>query len=613
MELASTRRPCFHQRAGWLPTALPLVLLVLLLLATPAAYSARHRGRIVPGVRIAGIAVGGLSPEQAIQRLNAAGLQADPPVTLVTRDETFTRTASSLGLVWDQAAAVERAFGVGRTGPMPSAFLAAVRARVIGTDVGPPVRFSRRQAEQAVEELAAQFDRLPTDADLIIAPDQVTSRPASAGQRLERRAAVDVLAQAAASGRWPPPVIRLPVSSVAPVVRDAARAARQAQRLLSAPITLRAGDTTWQMTPGELAPMLVTNNESGALTLELDRSRLELWLTPVAEAVNQAARNPRFHFDPESRELLLLESGKPGYQLDVTATGQKILAAADGPTRVVQVVTVRSAPTVSDRATAAQLGIREVVHEETSRFVGSPPERIHNIGVAAARFHGLLIAPGEVFSFNEHLGEVTAEAGYRKTKIIMDGATRDGLGGGVCQVSTTLFRAAFWAGLPILERMAHGYRVPYYEQGAPAGLDATVFLPSPDLKFQNDTPAWLLIETSSDPRRATVTFRLLGTRPGREVRLEGPVITNVVPPPPPKVIVDPNLPPGGKNDIELPRSGATVVVTRIIVGSDGQEQREVFRSHYRPTGSITAVGPAPPQGPAQGPAEEAGPGPGAVP
>jgi len=165
------------------------------------------------------------------------------------------------------------------------------------------------------------------------------------------------------------------------------------------------------------------------------------------------------------------------------------------------------------------------------------------------------------------------------------------VGGGVCQVSTTLFRAAFWTGLPIVERAPHGYRVAYYEQGAAAGLDATVFQPSPDLKFLNDTGAWLLVETSSDPRKATVTFRLLGSKPDREVRMEGPTITNIVPPPAPRIEIDPSLPPGATNKIELERSGATVSLTRIVT-REGVETADVFASKYRPTGALTAISPA---------------------
>ena len=206
---------------------------------------------------------------------------------------------------------------------------------------------------------------------------------------------------------------------------------------------------------------------------------------------------------------------------------------------------------------------------------------------------GVLGPPAAVVSSNDQGGDFTAEAGSAETLILMDGTTAEGVGGGVCQVSTTLFRAAFWSGLPIVERYAHGYRVAYYEQGNMApGLDATIYRPIVDLKFRNDTGGWLLIETLAEAGKGRLTFRLYGSQPDREVDMEGPVITNRVPAPPGRVEVDPSLLPGAAETLEYARSGADVTVYRLIRDGDGQETREPFYSHYRPTAKVVAVGPA---------------------
>ena len=165
-------------------------------------------------------------------------------------------------------------------------------------------------------------------------------------------------------------------------------------------------------------------------------------------------------------------------------------------------------------ATASDLGITELVHEESSYFFGSSSARIHNIEVAAGEFHGLLIAPGQTFSMAASMGDVSLDAGYTEALIIFDGRTIEGVGGGVCQVSTTLFRAAFFAGFPIVERHPHAYRVSYYEKTAGnrrdpnlAGLDATVYVPIVDLKFTNDTPYWLLMETYVNRSASRITWK----------------------------------------------------------------------------------------------------------
>jgi vancomycin resistance protein YoaR len=581
-----------HGQAGrrsrrWIPVVL---LLLLILVLIPVAYQGRYRGRIHPGVTVAGIPVGGLEPADAVARLEQAGLDPKAPVSLRIGDLTDELSPNSGGIALDLRATVADAYAIGRKGPPPLPWIEVAAARVAGLDVQPRVLFDDAQVNAAVADLAQQIDRPVQDASLQVDGGTVHATSAAEGRQMDQAAAIKALQAAANAGVWPLPQVVLSLQVQPPTITDGQGVIATAQALLDRPLTLRADEKSWPLEPAALGPMLKTSVQGGTLTLDLDRQRLAQWLTPVTEVISHTAQSPRFHFDEKEQRLLLIEGGRAGEQLDVETTAQRILAAATDPRRVVPLATQTTPAPVSDTATAEELGIREVVREETSRYVGSPAERIHNIGVAASRFDGLLIPPDAVFSFNDNIGEITPETGYEKTKIIMDGATRDGVGGGVCQVSTTLFRTAFWAGLPIVERTPHGYRVAYYEQGAPVGLDATVFQPSPDLKFRNDTGAWLLIETRSDPRKATVTFRLSGTKPAREVRMEGPTIGKTTPPPPPRTEVDSTLPPGATKVIELARSGASVSVTRIIKAGD-QEQREVFHSNYHPTGAVTAVGP----------------------
>ena len=145
--------------------------------------------------------------------------------------------------------------------------------------------------------------------------------------------------------------------------------------------------------------------------------------------------------------------------------------------------------------TARELGITELVSQGVTYFLGSAATRVKNIATSAGKFHGVIVGPGETFSFDEFLGDVSLDQGYAEALIIFNGRTIKGVGGGVCQVSTTAFRAAYQAGFPIVERWPHAYRVSWYERGFGPGLDATVFAPEVDFKFKNDTPYHLLIET----------------------------------------------------------------------------------------------------------------------
>ena len=228
------------------------------------------------------------------------------------------------------------------------------------------------------------------------------------------------------------------------------------------------------------------------------------------------------------------------------------------------------------------LGIKELLSTGTSFFQHSIPNRIFNIKLAAERLNGILVKPGETFSFNKVLGDVSAFTGYQQAYIIKDGKTILGDGGGVCQVSTTLFRALLNAGLPIVERYAHAYRVSYYEQASLPGLDATVYSPTVDLKFKNDTNNHILIQTSIDPNIQELKFSLYGTRDAREVVLSKPIITNQIQPPEDSYQDDPTLPKGTIKQIDFSAWGARVTFTRAVTKNDKIIISETYRSNYRP-------------------------------
>jgi vancomycin resistance protein YoaR len=566
-----------------------LVLAAILL--NPVLYRLSYDGRVYPGVRVGAVEVGGLTRAEAASKLEAAGLVAKAPVVLVAGERRWPVAASASGLTYDGPATVAAAFAVGRSGAQPGAALEMLGARFAGKTVRPVVHADDAALRSAIAGLAAAYDQPAQDVGVRFEGGQVLAIPPEDGRELDQPGALDTLREAARSGLWPVKQLDLPHRTTRPALTDASAVVEAAKELLARPVTVASGDRTWTLAPEALAPMLRTAKEDGtSLTLALDPGAFAAWLAPVTQAVSTTAVSPRFHFDEAAGALTLQQPGRAGARVDAAKTAAAVLAAATADHRA-EVAVQTVPPLVSDTIDAAELGIRELVHSETSRYAGSPSERVHNIGVAARKFDGLLIPPEAVFSFNEHLGDVSLAEGYVKGKIIMDGATADGVGGGVCQVSTTLFRAAFWTGLPIVERHAHGYRVAYYEQGNGPGLDATIYSPYVDLRFKNDTGNWLLIETGANPRQATVTFRLYGTRPtDRTVALEGPFQGARVPAPPARVQVDPSLAPGTRQVVENSRAGGHVRVVRVLT-RNGEESRETFASSYRPTGALTLVGP----------------------
>lgn len=235
-------------------------------------------------------------------------------------------------------------------------------------------------------------------------------------------------------------------------------------------------------------------------------------------------------------------------------------------------------------------GISELIGEGTSLFQHSIENRVYNISVAAGRLNGILIAPGEVFSFNKAVGDISRLTGYKPAYVIENGRTVLGDGGGVCQVSTTLFRAALNAGLPIAERNAHAYRVGYYEQDSGPGIDATVYSPSVDFKFKNDTKNYVLIQSYTDTANLRLTFDLYGTKDGREVIMSQSVILSETPAPGPLYQDDPTLPKGEVRQVDFAANGASVFFTRTVKKDGKIVITDKFTSNYRPWQAIFLKG-----------------------
>ncbi len=237
-------------------------------------------------------------------------------------------------------------------------------------------------------------------------------------------------------------------------------------------------------------------------------------------------------------------------------------------------------------------GIKELIGRGYSEFAHSIPGRIHNVILAASRLNGVLIKPGETLSFNKAVGDVSASTGYQTAYIIKDGRTVLGDGGGVCQVSTTLFRAALAAGLPIKERRAHAYRVAYYEQaGFKAGLDATVFSPTVDLKIVNDTPGYILIQTKPDAQNLSLTFELYGTSDGREAEIINHVVSGITSPPAPLYQDDPTLPAGAVKQVDFAAWGAKASFLYRVTRGGVVINEQTFSSNFRPWQAVFLRGP----------------------
>lgn len=233
----------------------------------------------------------------------------------------------------------------------------------------------------------------------------------------------------------------------------------------------------------------------------------------------------------------------------------------------------------------------QLLAEATTYYGGSAAERIANVHAAARNLDGYVVPAGGVFNFNDAIGNISPENGFMEALVISGGRTIKGVGGGVCQVSTTAFRALYQAGLPILERNQHAYRVRWYDPIV--GYDAAVYQPYLNLRATNDTPGPLVVRTAFT--RSTLTVQLYGIPDGRQVSVSKPTILSRTPHPPPQYIVDNSLRPGEVKQVDWAVDGYRTRITRTITRPDGKVEVDVLNSNFRPWRAVYQVGPQPPR------------------
>lgn len=320
--------------------------------------------------------------------------------------------------------------------------------------------------------------------------------------------------------------------------------------------------------------------------LKINNDLLDETVDRLVEAIEYPAEDALFQF--ANGKVTLFRLAKSGRTLDKqlakkTAYSYINSLAADASTYEFTInLSVVEIPPKIKTEDSNNYGIRELLASGKSRFRGSIPGRVHNIELAASKLNGRLIPPGEIFSFNDTVGDISAATGFQPAYIIKDGRTVLGDGGGVCQVSTTLFRAALNAGLPITERHAHAYRVSYYEQDSPPGLDATVFAPSYDLKFKNDTANYILIQAKTDLINYSLVFDFYGTRDSRKITITKPVILSQSPPPPDLYQDDPTLPIGTVKQVDWSAWGAKTTFDYKVEKDGVVTTKDTFFSNFRP-------------------------------
>lgn len=536
-----------------------------------------HTQTIFPGVSVAGIDLSDLTLGQAVVEINSKLTYGRTgQIQFHSEENRWVYTPEELGFSYNPVDAANQAFEVGRNKGFFANLKEQLGAYRNGVNITPGIVYDQSKAYTIIQEIARQSDIQMVEPSISLEQTDIRVIKGQEGQTVDVKATLAriqpyFLVQQNGS-------VDLVVEKHIPTTVNVEETARLAEAILSQPFTIQAanpdiGQGPWVLEPQNLAALITIakeNDQSGdSYQLNLNRSALEGYISSLAPSLQTEPVNARMIFNDNTRELELIAHAVAGQIVDVERSVDEIITKIQNGEHQANLIMKNVDPEVKDDSKAADLGITELVAETTSYFYGSDAARVQNIRASAASFHGVFVAPGEVFSMAKYLTNISLENGYAEAPIIVGDQTVDGIGGGICQVSTTLFRNAFFGGFPIVERHPHAYRVGYYEQQSNggidlnlSGLDATVYVPLVDLKFRNDSDHWLLMETYAT--NTSLTWKFYSTGDGREVRWWTTGLTDVTPPPDPIYREDPTLPTGTIKQVDWEVYGATVIAYRTV-------------------------------------------------
>lgn len=562
------------------------MVVTLLPVMVVTAYHVAYWNKVVPRINVAGKGISNLSFEEASHTVSEIANKYDalqPALTLTLNGNEWYILKAEIGFEYLSEETARKAFSVGRSGILKDDLIAKWESWFRGERMGLDISYSEEELESRVASIAAELDLPPVPPTIELLGEKSQNQSSISvfqgepGHAVEQDQLIGAILGAATWGDQSPIEIPLTYQSLDVSEEQIEAAKARAEKLLDKTLTLTAADKTWELTTEELIDFL--DFEGG-----YDQERLGEYLKSIAEAVDRPAQDAAFAF--MGGRVTEFRAPKEGYELNQETSlinlSEILLELESGESSreklALELFTSEPSLTLAD---VNDLGLSKLLGRGTSTYHGSDSSRVYNVGLSAQRVSGVLIAPGDEFSFNANVGEISGVTGYKSAYIIKSGSTVLDDGGGVCQTSTTVFRAALDAGLPITERRAHSYRVGYYEQNAKAGLDATIYSPTVDLKFLNDTPAHILVQTIINGPSGLIV-EIYGTDDGRVSQITNHRVWDVVPAPPPRYQDDPSLAPGEVKQVDFAASGAKAKFDYIVTKAGETMHSKTFYSTFRP-------------------------------
>lgn len=540
--------------------------------------------KFYPGLKIAGIPVSGLTRDQARAKLLQTTAVYQPSFTF----NGSGWSAPADAVVFEIEPTLNEVYSYGRRLKIADYLLL-----LINKQTNFPLILAEGKTEKMdllINEIAGAVEIPPVDPEIVVEGKAVSVIDGSDGTMLHGSELEERIKNNYTYLSNKPIVVPTMTAKRQLGEEYLATLQARAEKLVPTTLTMTVNDFKTSLGGEKLIALLSTDGEH-----LLNKSAIQEYSVGLAETLNTEPQDARFQF--EDGVVKEFAPGKDGLEVNVQQTANDLqqgiekLLEGDNKNENVAIAVNRTPPQVTtDKVN--ELGIRERIGRGESFYAHSIPNRIYNVALASSRLNSALVPPGEEVSFNKLVGEVSGATGYRPAYIISAGRTVLGDGGGLCQVSTTMFRAAMSAGLPILERWGHSYRVSYYELNSKPGVDATVIAPSKDFRFKNDTPGHILIQTINDPKNLHLIIEIYGTSDGRVATISEPKVWGITPPLPTIYQDDPTLPAGTLRQVDWSAAGAKASFDYKVVRNGETLQEKTFSTTYRSWASVFLRGTA---------------------
>jgi vancomycin resistance protein YoaR len=542
-----------------------------------ASFEVAYLDRVYPKISIAGIDVGNKNTKQ-VHAILTNDLTAHSTIVLSWGTSRWEIALNDLDVEYDPKQTAEQAYKIGRSGKLIPDTKTKIIAWKNGMSVPAVFVFDENKLAEAISQIALQIDIPAQEPEIRIVDQKIEVSAGANGQAVDERRLTDLIKRSIANDES---TVEIPVNKLEPQIteNEVEQVRARGESLLNKTLTLKLNEQIWDILPEQTISWIDPSSQSGWKEEEIRK-----WVEDLAVVVDRPAENAYFQYIDSrveefrpAKEGLAVQKDKVGH--DIKQKLDEMVASASSLSMDLSVT--KTTPDITTNE-VNNLGITELIGRGESNFAGSIPNRIFNLKLASEKMNGILVAPGETFSFNKYVGDISAAGGYKQAYIIQNGRTILGDGGGVCQVSTTMFRAVLAAGLPVEERSQHAYRVSYYENDRQPGFDAAIFTPTQDFKFTNDTPAHILIQTKYDEAKKSLAFELFGTKDGRQVEISKARVWDVTSPPPPLYQDDPTLPVGTEKQVDWSAWGAKAAFDYKVTRNGEILQERTFYSNYRP-------------------------------